>query len=207
LHGIVETKQFNCAEANDACIYGFNIGSYPTLKLFQNGNEAIFYQTRDVDTIVSWVHATTPTEPFLPGKNMEIVEKNMKAPQGEILGFDVYDGEGSKVIVMDNVHHLLKKTKRGAWLVKLHIGSGFDKKLIPILFKVATELADMGILTASVNVFEDSDIIRKLFKVTSFPTLIFMDNGKMIAKYDGEKDPEKITEFVMSHVQDQHQEL
>jgi len=200
LQNVIETKQFNCAEDHEACLYAYNINSYPTIKLFQNGKEALFVQPRNVENLLSWAKTTTPTEILVPRKDAELIKKNLLNPEESKLGFDAYKGAGSKVIVIDNIHQLLKTVQRGGtWLVKLHIGSGFDKKIIPTVLNVASNLINIGVLTASVNIFEDIAIVEKVFEVYGFPSFVLMQDGKMIAKYEGEKEPEQIVNFVKAH--------
>lgn len=73
---------------------------------------------------------------------------------------------------------------------------GFCKKLKPDYNAAATELKPDYILAAiDVNRPENAKI-RKMFNITSFPTIIYFENGAVKHEYNGENNKDGIIAFM-----------
>lgn len=74
--------------------------------------------------MVAWALTTNPTETFVPGKNNEILKAREEA-QAKRLPWDTYDK--SEFVTVIKPSEFSATISSGLWLVKLHIGSGFDQ--------------------------------------------------------------------------------
>lgn len=67
------------------------------------------------------------------------------------------------------------------------------RMVLPIIDEIAEERADL--LVAKINVDESPELARE-FGVLSIPTLVVMENGKVINRSSGAKSKEKILEML-----------
>eukprot|EP01126_Amoeba_proteus_P008601 TRINITY_DN13225_c0_g1_i1.p1 TRINITY_DN13225_c0_g1~~TRINITY_DN13225_c0_g1_i1.p1 ORF type:complete len:285 (-),score=59.45 TRINITY_DN13225_c0_g1_i1:58-867(-) len=172
--------QVNCEANKEACIRGFNIQSYPTISLFQNGKEARYFGERDAASVITWALTFTPTEEFVPGK-VNLAKELKGKVQEDRLPWDSYVKSG--LIKVLESSSFFPEISNGWWLVKFHIGSGFDQDRIPLVLETAEKLrgeVNVGVI----NVYDSPELIKSL-SLHSFPALVLWKDGKRVGSWQG----------------------
>jgi thiol-disulfide isomerase/thioredoxin len=93
---------------------------------------------------------------------------------------------------------LLEDTKGKKVLVLFYNNDcGHCKKLKPIWDKAESKMGDKMV---SIDVTDNSDpsvqAITSKFNLTSYPTMLVVENGEEVGKYEGDRTEEKLIEFV-----------
>ena len=74
---------------------------------------------------------------------------------------------------------------------------GFCKKLSPVYDEVAQEHGKQYVFT-KVDAQKDEEFAKE-YKVSGYPTILFMKNGKEIGREMGYKTKEQFTEVIVKH--------
>jgi len=182
----------DCEKYKTSCdTYG--ITGYPTIKLFQDGKETVYYGPREAAKLREWALTTTPSTSFEPAKPLSLPERT--SPQ---MDFSALETPESNVVVL-NDNMLNNQIYTGTWVIMVHIGSGFCKDVIPELIEVASKLTNAKV--GAINVYQRDDLI-KTFAVRGYPSLLLLKDGKTV-QFQGMKKAEQILEFVKDHTLDQ----
>ena len=93
---------------------------------------------------------------------------------------------------------LLEDTKGKKVLVLFYNNDcGYCKKLKPIWDKAEAKMGDKMV---TIDVTDNSDpsvkAITTKFNLTSYPTMLVVENGEEVGKYEGERSEEGLIEFV-----------
>jgi len=201
LEGQVEVTEINCDANEPVCLRAYNIQSYPTLILFMAGNEQIYQGHREAASIASWVLATEPSEPFLPGRLQALKDK--KKQNGPKLDFDAFSAATSNVVPFSSAQEFRRRISKGVALVQLHIGSGFDRDVISIMLQIGENVRNRKppVLIGALNVFEDESLAQEL-DLSAFPTLVLFKDNELQASYSGPYDESSVLGWAASVIAD-----
>jgi len=109
----------------------------------------------------------------------------------------VVPDEETDVIVFEEEVAFENAIKTGLWVVKFHIGSGFDRDVQPLFQQLAAYYKTNGntVKTAAINVYE-KDALNKKYDLTGFPTFAVFQNGKLLAAHSGKTNYDELVTFV-----------
>lgn len=104
----------------------------------------------------------------------------------------------SRLFTLQALSKFLKKETKPIMVMFYAPWCGFCKQMKPDYSLAATELKQKAILAAiDVNRPENS-IIRKLYNISGFPTLLYYEQGVKKHVYEGENNKEAIVTFMQN---------
>jgi len=187
---LIKIARIDCDKYKSTCRQ-YGITGYPTIKLFKNGKVANFKEQRLAEPIKRFIIVTEPTEEFvlLPEEG-EAPKVNSPRPKV------VVPDEETDVIVFEQEVAFENAIKTGLWVVKFHIGSGFDRDVQPLFQQLAAYYKTNGntVKTAAINVYE-KDALNKKYDLTGFPTFAVFQNGKLLAARSGKTNFDELVTF------------
>eukprot|EP00040_Diaphanoeca_grandis_P023494 m.127848 g.127848 ORF g.127848 m.127848 type:complete len:377 (-) comp29300_c0_seq2:134-1264(-) len=186
--------EMDCTLHKDVC-KNENVKGYPTLLTFNDGKRAAKYAgAREVAAFRSFVEMQLET--------LEVDSKVEKPVDTEVEDLVVVNG---LAILTDAT---FSNAVKNDWsIVKFYAPwCGHCKKLEPVWKGLATAFeAEEKITVAKMDCTVHSDTCTE-YEVRGYPTLTVFKGGKKMANYDGKRDLESLTSYLMTQLE-RHDEL
>jgi len=127
---------------------------------FKDGKVARYSGQRNVASFKIFIDTTEPNELFV--LKPLIPEKPLELEGGPTLATKVNDS--NDVINFNNEETFENTIKTGLWVIKFHIGSGFDLDLQPIFQSVAAHFKtkQSHIKFGKINVYDKEALMQKI---------------------------------------------
>ena len=163
----VHVGKVDCTKESDLC-NRYSVRGYPSLFFFKDGEMVAEYeQSRSLSALQSYAG------------------KMLKIPKSE--------GDVIK-LTTSNFESEMGSNPNDLWFVKFSSPDCENCKVMEQSWTdLAKELTGTNIMVADVNCVAEPDVCKK-FSVTTYPTLIFIDNGKM-AQFKGGRTVSELSKF------------
>lgn len=179
----IRIGKVDCTTDSDVC-NEYDVTGYPTLKFFKVGNDkegVKFRGTRDLPTLTNFIN-----EQLREGDDEEsanILDLNFPEAHNGLLELteDTFD----------------RHVASGRHFVKFYAPwCGHCQKLAPIWEQLAKSLEfTAGITVGKVDCTQYKSICSK-FDIRGYPTLLWIENGKKVDKYQGERSADELKQYV-----------
>ncbi|XP_063244147.1 thioredoxin domain-containing protein 5 homolog [Bacillus rossius redtenbacheri] len=164
-----------------------DVTGYPTLKFFKIGeSEGVkFRGTRDVSSLTSFIYEQLGITPEEPEGKPDVPE-----PVGGL--YELTEDSFSK------------HTERGKHFVKFYAPwCGHCQKLAPVWDSLAKSLEhDKMVSVAKIDCTVHRTVCNN-FDIKGYPTLLWIEDGKKVEKYQGQRTHEELKEFVARMIGDE----
>jgi len=192
----VKVAKIDCDQYKATCKQ-YGVTGFPTIKLFKNDKVASYNGQRTVDALKAFATVTEPEENFaLSPLQVE------KPPQLDVAPPKIIKpDEETDVVVFEKEDAFESAIKTGFWVIKFHIGSGFDLDLQPTFQQLAAHYKANGnnIKVGKINVYEKESMSNK-YNLSGFPTVAVLNNGKILGSIPGLKTFDQLLTFVDSTI-------
>jgi len=130
------------------------VKGYPTLQLYVDGDIIPYHGRREKDALIEFVRDPRSPQTIVPPTS----PRSTPFVRPEV------------AIELD-AHNFDTLTRSGVWFVLFHIGSKFDREVIPVFEEACRILKASGVRTAVVDAIH-SDKIAKRFDLKGFPAFM-----------------------------------
>ncbi|GFS11878.1 thioredoxin/protein disulfide isomerase [Elysia marginata] len=183
--GPVTIAKVDCTEETALCA-DHEITGFPTLKLFEKGGKTFkrYSGKRDLEALKNFVQE-------------QVVGKEEQAEAG-----NTFAEEKEESLITLNDENFEATIATGAFFVKFYAPwCGHCKKLAPTWDELAETFTKYkGVSIAKIDCTR-STVICKQYEVRGYPTLLWFQDGKKIAKYQGSRSHDALKEYTLTQLE------
>uniref|UniRef100_T1JB49 Flavin-containing monooxygenase n=1 Tax=Strigamia maritima TaxID=126957 RepID=T1JB49_STRMM len=184
---LVTIAKVDCTVDTDLCSEE-DVTGYPTIKYFPVGKESVRYKgSRDLDSLVNFLKQQTGIE------DEEVAPLGLPEDEdAEIV--QTHSGNSPKELTETTFH---KHIEKGLHFVKFYAPwCGHCQKLAPVWEQLAQSYGvDSSVQIGKIDCMSNRAICTE-FEIQGYPTLLWMQDGKVVEKYQGPRNHDDLKKYV-----------